>query len=224
VRIHTVLPVWVTWSEQGKTRKEFACTLDVSRKGARLANVKGLGGPGQIVALRRKSSEAPFRVVWIGPPQTQCEGQIGVECIDPDKTFWDIDFADAHEDFEPIDTVSSGNLASQASQPLKTKSPNYPCSGTARVWASESALECTEAGLTAIGSFGAELCGDGLPLDEIALLQLQIGETILTVKAVISVGDGTSRRFVEFSQIRRGDRRALQHLVAQLSTPKPRPL
>jgi hypothetical protein len=189
----------------------------VSRRGARLANVTGLQRPGQVVAVRRKTSEASFRVVWIGSPQTPCEGQIGVECIDPDKTIWDIDFADAHEDFEPMHVVSSGIIPPEGSQSARMKSPNYPCSGTARVWASESASSYTEAELTAIGLSGAELHGEGLPLNDSVLLQVQIGDANLTVRGVICAQDNTSRKSVEFSQIRRGDRRVLQHLVGQLS-------
>jgi hypothetical protein len=91
------------------------------------------------------------------------------------------------------------------------------------VWASESALKCTEAELTAIAWSGAELDGEGLPLNEVVLLQIKIGEANLTVKATICAQDGTSRKSVEFLQIRRGDRRVLQHLVEQLSTGKARP-
>lgn len=206
--------------QEGKTRKEFACTLDVSRKGALLANVKGLQGTGQLIAVRRRTSEASFRVVWIGLPQTPCEGQIGVECVDPDKIIWDIDFADAHEDFELLDAATLTATPSQASQPPRAKSPNYPCLGTARVWASEFASKFIEVELTAIGLSGAELNVDGLPFNDVVLLQMQIGDTNLTVKGVMRVQDGASRKLVEFWQIRRGDRRVLQRLVAQLSTPK----
>ena len=222
LRIHTVLPVWVTWSQDGKARKEYACTLDVSRRGARLASVTGLDGPGQVVAVRRKTSEARFRVVWIGPPHTPCEGQIGVECIDPDKTIWDIDFADVHEDFEPVHSVTPGAISPPGSPSARTKSPNYPCSGTARVWASESASSYTEAKLTGIGLSGPELHGEGLPLNSLVLLQVQIGQANLTVTGVICAQDSTFRKSVEFSKIRRGDRRVLQQLIAQLSMPNRR--
>jgi hypothetical protein len=143
-----------------------------------------------------------------------------MECVDPDKIIWDVDFADAHEDFEPIHDLTPGTIPAQASPSSRRKNTNYPCSGTAQVWASESALKCTEANLTAIGSSGAELNGENLPLNEVVLLQIKIGEANLTVKAVIGAQDETSCKAVEFLQIRRGDRRVLQHLVQRLSTGK----
>ena len=102
LRIHAALSVRLTWVDDGKTRTLTVCTIDVSQNGARLAGVAGLKAPGQLIAIRRKASEAQFRVIWIGEPHTPHEGQIGVECIDNDKIIWDVDFAKVDEDFEPL--------------------------------------------------------------------------------------------------------------------------
>jgi hypothetical protein len=165
------------------------------------------------VAVRRKTSEATFRVVWIGTPKTSCEGQIGVECIDPDKSIWDIDFADAHEDFEPISETS-------VAQTSRTKTSTFPCSGTARIWIAESADTSLEAKLTAIGLLGAEIEGEELPLNEVVFLQFQVEEAKLTLTGVIGTQDHASMKAVKFSRIRRGDRAILQHLVSKLSIPR----
>ena len=65
-------------------------------------------------------NEAQFRVKWIGKPQTPHEGQVGVECVDSDKIIWDVDFAKAHEEFEPF----TANLKPSDTPPLR-----YNCQG-----------------------------------------------------------------------------------------------
>ena len=218
LRIHIALPVWVTWAEKGQTRRELTCTLDVSLSGARLASVKGLQEPGQSIKVRRKTSEARFRVVWIGPLRTPYEGQVGVECVDSDKTIWDIDFADVHEDFEPIEGASPGATRISASSPTAatTKDRSYACFGTARVWADESNSNCIVGRVTAIGWSGIELNLDGRELlskDEL-LLQVQIDEAYLTFKGAVREH---SCAWIDFRHIRRGDRRILRALIARLS-------
>jgi hypothetical protein len=218
LRIHTALPVWVTWAEKGQARRELTCTLDVSRSGARLARVKGLQEPGQFIAVRRKTSEARFRVVWIGPPRTPYEGQVGVECVDPDKIIWDVDFADAHEDFEPIGGVSPGATRISASSPTAAtkKDRSYACSGKVRAWADDFNSNCIEARVTAISWSGVELdIGGGLLFQGELLLQVQIDEAYLTFKGAVREHSCT---WIEFRHIRRGDRQILKALIARLSS------
>lgn len=221
LRIHTALPVWVTWAEEGQARREHTCTLDVSRSGARLASVKGLQEPGLFIAVRRKTSEGRFRVVWIGPPRTPYEGQVGVECVDhPDKIIWDVNFDDAHEDFEPIGGASPGTTRISASSPTAatTKDCGYACSGTVKVWADDFNSNCMEARVTAIGWSGVELDLDGRLLfkDEL-LLQVKIDEAYLTFKGAAREH---SCAWIEFRHIRRGDRQILRALIARLSARK----
>jgi hypothetical protein len=211
--------VQVTWAEGGRSTRQHAYTLDVSRKGARLAGVTGLRDAGQLIAVRRKTSEARFRVVWIGQPRTPQEGQIGVECIDPDKTIWDVDFANVHEDFEVLDIVKAASaLAPKASPATGRKSTEYPCPGTAKVWTDGVDFEeCAEAPLSTIDLSGCRLGGDGLPFDRPLLLQLTIGDAQLTVKGSRCRSDLPRTVRIEFTHIRRGDRAILEGLIRRLS-------
>ena len=209
LRIHTALPVRVNWAESEQAINQIAYTLDVSRKGARLAGVTGLKGPGQLIVVRRNMGEARFRVVWIGRPRSPQEGQVGIECVEPDKTIWDIDFAKAQEDFESVGTASSGSAA----RPV-----DCSCSGTVKVWAEEFGSQCIEARLTAIGLSRCRIeCATPLLRNCQLLFQLRIGETQLTIKGILHEEDVASGAWVEFTHIRRGDRRILQSLVVQLS-------
>lgn len=213
----------MVWGENEEAIKRIAYTLDVSPKGARLGGVKGLK-PGQLIVVRRNTKEARFRVVWIGRPRTPEEGQIGLECIDVDKAIWDVDFAQAQEDFQPLGTGSSTTRSWKpaAAQTKKEDERNYSCPGSAIVWEDESGSERFEAVLTKMGFTGCEIeIATRLPLNSTLLLQLRIGETQLTVKGIQRekdvAGAGTS---IGFTHIRRGDRANLVGLIAQLSAGK----
>lgn len=191
---------------------QIACTLDVSQRGACLTGVKGLKGPGQIIAVRRNASEARFRVAWIGRPRTPQEGRVGIECLDPGKIIWDVDFAKAEEDFEPLETTTLGKAANPES---------YSCFGTVRVWAEDLASQCIEARLTAIGLSGCQLgSAEQLLMNSQLLLEIHIGETSMTFKGVLRQAGVALGVRVEFTHIRRGDYRVLQSLVVQLSRGK----
>ena len=210
----------VAWAENKQAIKQIAYTLDVSPRGARLAGVKGLTGLGQLIVVRRNTDEAQFRVVWIGRSRTPQEGQIGIECVECDKVIWDVDFAQAREDFQPIGTASSSPAQSwkPASQ-TEAKSMDYSCPGSAKVWADEIGSRI-EAWLTRMGLSGCELeSAARLPFNSPLLLHLQIGETQLTVKGTRREKD-IAGAWIEFTHIRRGDRTILQGLIERLSSGK----
>ena len=217
LRIHAALPVRVAWAESEQAIKQIAYTLDVSPRGARLGGVKGLKGPGQLIVVRRNMDEAQFRVIWIGRPRTPEEGQVGIECVESDKVIWDVDFAQAQEDFQPMGTASSGSARLWKSDSQTEEKPSdYICPGCAKVWADEVGTR-TEAWLTRMGLSGCELeSATRLPLNSPLVLHLHIGETQLTVKGTRREKD-IAGAWIEFTHIRRGDRAILQGLIARLS-------
>jgi len=214
--------VRVAWSECEQPVKQLAYTLDVSPKGARLAGVKGLKSPGQLIVVRRNTDEARFRVIWIGQLNTAQEGQIGIECVENDKIIWDVDFSQAEEDFQPLETSSSKVRSWKPAVQKQEDHRDYSCPGSAIVWADENGSERTAVGLTRIGFSGCEIESDArLPLNRPLLLHLKIGETQLTVKGNRRerdiAGGGTA---IGFTHIRRGDRAILVGLIARLSAGK----
>jgi hypothetical protein len=193
--------VQVVWSETERPIKQIAYTLDVSRRGARLAGVKGLSGPGRLITVKRHASEARFRVVWIGRPRTPQEGQIGIECVDCEKVIWDVDFAKMREDFQPTGTVNSIRLWKSASQ-KDAKTDDYSCPGTAHVWSEEVGSQRLEARLIGMGLDGCQLEGPArLPLNMPVLVHLQIGEIQLTVKGAWRER-GIAGAWIEFTHTR----------------------
>lgn len=206
LRIHTALPVRVTWTDNERTTKLTACAIDVSQKGARLAGVTGLTAPGHVIAIRRNMSEARFRVVWIGRPQSLQEGQVGVECVDADKIIWDVDFDKAQEDFEPI-----GDLKPGGAQPSQ-----HSCPGKVVAWPEQADVGGFEARLLALGVSVCEIEG-AIAFRGPLLLEIHTENTQVTVKGIAQETEHEGWSRVNFTHIRRGDRRELNDLVSRLS-------
>lgn len=70
--------------------RQSACTVDLSREGARLDGVGFLTTPGQIIEVRRLWRKAKFRVVWTGQIGTAESNQVGVFRLQPDKDIWHV--------------------------------------------------------------------------------------------------------------------------------------
>jgi hypothetical protein len=210
LRIHTALPVRVTWAGEGKMTTVSACTIDVSQRGARLTGAAGLKGSGQLIAIRRKASEAQFKVIWIGGPQTPHEGQVGVECVDADKIIWDVDFGKVHEDFEPF----TGNL-----KPSDIPSSRYRCEGRVLIWPEQGTVGGFEAQLQFLGLSFCEIKG-ATAFQGPLLLQIYTEDAQLTVKGSARKTMHEGGTWVDFTEIRRGDRQELQNLVSRLSGKK----
>ncbi|HYK50716.1 MAG TPA: hypothetical protein VEU94_13405, partial [Terriglobales bacterium] len=89
-RIHAALPIRITyWDSETKPVLEMACTYDISEQGARLTGLRCVKEPGEIVAIERGRSKAFCRVVWIGEPNSELQGQIGIQCVESDRILWE---------------------------------------------------------------------------------------------------------------------------------------
>ncbi len=64
----------------------LAHTLNVSRRGARLAGVALTLRLGTVVRIVRGRAAANFKIVWVGPNQ-----QIGVEALEMISNFWGLE-------------------------------------------------------------------------------------------------------------------------------------
>src|SRR5260370_34622766 len=71
----------------------LAHTIDITHDGARLGGLRTQLQPGTIVSLQRGSQKAKFRIAWIRP-LARNEPQAGVECLEPQNSFWGVDLSD----------------------------------------------------------------------------------------------------------------------------------
>lgn len=78
-------------NEEGEATHCLAHTLDVSRRGARIAGVNLNLRLGTVVRIVRGRANAAFKVVWLGDPAGATKGQIGVEALEMLSNFWGLD-------------------------------------------------------------------------------------------------------------------------------------
>jgi predicted secreted Zn-dependent protease len=87
-RLLVALPVKVYFAESSR-EFQMACTYEISYKGARLAQVKGITQVGQEVWVQRQMCKAKYKVVWVGKDGTEQQGQVGLECVEPEEIIWE---------------------------------------------------------------------------------------------------------------------------------------
>jgi hypothetical protein len=74
---------------EGQIFSEKVFTVNVSRSGAELCDVKALPNPEEIIGLTYGATKVHFRVKWVGPPGTPKAGHLGLLNLTPEKTLWD---------------------------------------------------------------------------------------------------------------------------------------
>ena len=97
-RIHVALPIRVTyWDDAQKPCLEIACTYDISEHGARVTGLRCVKEAGEVIAIERGKSKAFCRVVWVGEPNSEVQGQIGLQCVESDRMLWEAELQDMVE-------------------------------------------------------------------------------------------------------------------------------
>ena len=111
-RIHVAFPIRVTyWDSENKPGLEMACTYDISEHGARVTGLRCVKGVGEIVAVERGRNKAFCRVVWVGEPNSELQGQVGIQSVESDRTMWEAELRDMEEAYDPI--LMDGTKASR---------------------------------------------------------------------------------------------------------------
>jgi PilZ domain len=76
--------------KSGRIFSEKACTVDVSRSGAKLTGIKAEIQVDEIIGLTKGTNKVHFRVKWVGARGTAAEGQVGVLNLSPERPLWDL--------------------------------------------------------------------------------------------------------------------------------------
>jgi hypothetical protein len=104
-RVPAVLPIRISRiNEDGKPIECLAHTLNLSRRGARLAGVTLAVKVGTVVRIHRGRASAYFRVMWVGSPETDSRFQVGVASVENVSNFWGLE--------EPTAVSEAGELQS----------------------------------------------------------------------------------------------------------------
>ena len=217
-RVHVALPIRITyWDEDNKPGLEMACTYDISASGARISKLRAVNKEGEIVAVERGRNKAYCRVVWVGDEKSKLHGQIGLQCVEPDRNIWDQELRDMDEVYEKVDAKAL---------PVKSYVPGNRRRGE-RV-AVEGKAEISNADSIALNNVKhAELkdlseIGCLVKTKEVLLpgtdikLVLKVANYDLALKgkvkhSALDVGVG-----IEFAQVRKSDRQTLKFLLEKL--------
>jgi len=91
-RVVVELPIQI-WGKDADARPftQTASLRTISGRGATLQGVSAQLKPGDVVDLQYQGAKAQFRIVWLGRPGTELQGEIGVENLSQDVSFWDVD-------------------------------------------------------------------------------------------------------------------------------------
>jgi hypothetical protein len=219
-RVQVVLPLKVTfWDGDNKPCLDMACTYDISPRGARITGFRGVKGVGDIIAIERGRNKSFCRVVWVGKPDSEFRGQVGIQNVETERPMWEAELRDLQEIYDPmIRDNSSRNPALAAGEHNRRRYPRYAIEGVAELrnpsmqgrTAAGIVRDLSEVGclLTAPHSFE--------PGTELNLI-LSIADHSLGLKAQVRHADPIKGMGVEFREIRKGDRQNLRFLLRKLA-------
>jgi hypothetical protein len=90
-RVFVELPVQI-WGMDAHCRPftQPASLRTISGRGATLQGVDAQLKPGDVVDVQYQGNKAQFRIVWLGKPGTEMQGEVGVENLSADF-LWDVD-------------------------------------------------------------------------------------------------------------------------------------
>jgi hypothetical protein len=221
-RIHVALPIRVTyWDSSSKPCLEMACTYDISESGARVTGLRHVKATGEIIAVERGRNKAFCRVVWIGEPNSELDGQIGIQCVESDRLMWEAELRDMQEIYDPI--VREGNTRHQnfsvgSANQNRRRHERFDIEGLAELLKHGPNGTRGEAVLRNLSELGCLISTEqALPLGTELKLVLNVDSYDLSVKGQVRHADDQLGLGVEFSEIRKGDRQILRFLLRKLA-------
>ena len=217
-RTRVALPVRVSrWIAGHSTASQMACTLDITPDGARLNGIYSAQEPGEIIAIERGKSRALFRIVWIGARGTAQAGQVGVQCIEPEKRIWEVDFPPEAD--EPYGAIKPVML--QSALPEGERNKRFMCTAHAEIINGKSADGPVHAQVSDISVAGCYIrMGNPMPSRSQVRMTLYIHSAEVHMKGVVGACDKDRGMWVEFSAIRNGDLEPLQRALSELAAAK----
>ena len=218
-RIHAALPIRIPyWDNETKPILEMACTYDISARGARLTGLRSVKEPGEIVAVERGRNKAFCRVVWIGEPNSELQGQIGIECVEADRTLWEAELQDMEETYDPILVDGSLKRAGTfASHERRRRRERFVLEGFAELTTPGAKGMQMKADLRNMSEIGCLVeAKNALPPGTEVKLMLNVGDYEMALKGQVRHGDQNGLG-IEFSEIRKGERQILQFLLRKLA-------
>jgi hypothetical protein len=223
-RIQVALPLRVTyWDSENRPCPDMACTYDISSRGARITGLRSVQEVGDIVAIERTRNNKTFcRVIWVGNPNSELRGQVGIQSVESERMMWGPELRDMKEIYDPIVPDNDfGNLNAPAGDRERRRRSRFLIDGVAALQIQNLSADPTEAVLKDLSEKGCLIAGaHAFPAGTDLNVVLNVGNFDLSMKgqvrhAVQGLGTG-----IEFREIRKGDRQMLQFLLRKLEEQK----
>jgi hypothetical protein len=193
---------------------QVACTLDVTAEGARLNGLHSIHAPGEVIAVERGKKKALFRVVWVGANGSSHAGQVGVQCIEPEKNIWDVNFAPDTD--EPYTALRPEMLRAHGSSEKKSYK-RFLCSGTAELSNGHHGAALLRGHVTDMSAAGCYVrTPTPLRTQSRVCMKLRLDYAEINLKGTVTGCDKGAGMWVEFHAIRDGDFESLQRAFNRL--------
>jgi len=219
-RLHLALPIRVTyWDDAHKPCLEMACTYDISEHGARVTGLRSVKEAGEVVAIERGKSKAFCRVVWVGEPNTELQGQIGLQCVESDRIMWEAELRDMVEAYEPVlQEAKSNQPRTFSSSERRRRRERFTLEGTAELVEKSAAAIKGKVTLQNMSEIGClVLTKQNIPVGAELKVTLHVDDRNLTLKGHVRHAEPNVGVGIEFKEIRKGERQILQFLIRKLA-------
>jgi hypothetical protein len=220
-RLHVALPIRVTyWDGAQKPCLEIACTYDISEHGARVTGLRCVKEAGEVIAVERGKSKAFCRVVWVGEPNSELQGQIGLQCVESDRILWETELRDMVETYEPVLPEGDGKRPRTfAAHERRRRRERFSLEGTAElVEAGTQNSKANSVVLKNMSEIGClVLTNQIVPAGTNLIVTLHVDDQNLTLKGQVKHADPNVGLGIEFHKIRKGERQILQFLIRKLA-------
>lgn len=221
-RIHVALPIRVTvWDNETRPGLEMACTYDISARGARVTGLRSVKEAGEIIAIERGRNNRFFcRVVWVGRQNSDLQGQIGIECVEMDRTLWEAELLEMEEVYDSFGAEKKFRPVLSGAANNKRRAPRFSAEGSVQL-GKVGAASRFEGELKNISERGCLIIPTTIPeRGSEVKLTVKVGNYDLTVKGLVKHVGEDSGVGIEFREIRRGDRQMLEFLLRKLAEQK----
>jgi hypothetical protein len=219
-RLHVALPIRVTyWDDAQKPGLEMACTYDISEHGARVTGLRCVKEAGEVIAIERGKNKAFCRVVWVGEPNTDVQGQIGLQCVESDRILWEAELRDMVEVYEPVVLDADAKRPRTfAANERRRRRERFSLEGTAELAEQGAHNFKATVVLRNMSEIGClVVTKQVLPFGTELKVTLHVDDQNLTLKGQVRHTEQNVGLGIEFREIRKGERQILQFLIRKLA-------
>jgi hypothetical protein len=221
-RVEVAMPLRVTfWDTENKPLLDMACTYDISARGARISGLRAVVEAGEIVAIERGRNKTFCRVVWVGDPDSEQRGQVGLQNVETDRPMWDSELREMNTVFDPIareKQASANGAGPRFRDENRRRHSRFKVEGVAEMSSQGPRTTQLKGMLQNLSEVGCLISIENAPpLGTDVSLVLKIDNHEFSLTGQVRSVDKDQGAGIQFHKIRKGDRQMLQFLLRKLA-------